>query len=309
MSAVHTSTGPSFAFGANWRRFLETVDETRISAAVNSLRSMLGEDACRDARFLDAGCGSGLFSLAAARLGARVQSFDIDPQSVAATLEIQRRFAPAQGDWRITSGSLLDPQFLDGLGEFEIVYSWGVVHHTGDMWRAIDLLQQRVAPGGLLWLAVYNDQGPASDGWLAVKRGYNRLPRWLRLPYTFAVGGAWLAYRVLRRDAQLLIRKLFADRHTGRGGSSESGLGSGQRARGMHWWYDLVDWIGGWPFEVARPEEVFSFLKDRGFELIQLRTCGGNLGCNEFVFRRLTLTYSHPDRREAMQTGLSSGSC
>ena len=57
-------------------------------------------------------------------------------------------------------------------------------------------------------------------------------------------------------------------------------------ARGMHRWYDLVDWVGGWPFEVARPEEVFRFLRDQGFQLEELRTCGGKLGCNEFLFRR-----------------------
>jgi 2-polyprenyl-6-hydroxyphenyl methylase/3-demethylubiquinone-9 3-methyltransferase len=290
MTAVHTSSGEAFAFGANWRRFLESVDESRIAAAVDSLQQMLGGETCRGARFLDAGCGSGLFSLAAARLGADVRSFDVDAQSVAATREIQRRFGPADAAWEITSGSLLDPDFLAGLGDFDVVYSWGVVHHTGEMWRAIELLQRRVAPGGLLWLAIYNDQGPASDAWRHIKRCYNALPAWLRWAYVVVVGGLWLTYRILRRAGQLLIgtlmRWLSFRSPIPSVKETYARLGRSAGRRGMHWWYDLVDWIGGWPFEVAKPEEVLAYLRDRGFELVQLRTCGGNIGCNEYVFRR-----------------------
>jgi 2-polyprenyl-6-hydroxyphenyl methylase/3-demethylubiquinone-9 3-methyltransferase len=48
--------------------------------------------------------------------------------------------------------------------------------------------------------------------------------------------------------------------------------------------HDLVDWVGGYPFEVAKPETVFGFLRDRGFELRHLKSCAGGLGCNEYVF-------------------------
>lgn len=289
-TAVQTASGTAFPFGANWRRFLSTVDESRIDAAGNSLREVLGDRLCRDARFLDAGCGSGLFSLAAVRLGARVRSFDVDPQSVAATREIQRRFGPPDAAWEITPGSLLEPAFLSGLGEFDIVYSWGVVHHTGDMWRAIDLLQQRVAPGGLLWLAIYNDQEIASRAWTRIKRAYNALPSWLRLPYVLVVGGSWLLWRSLRRIGLMfiatLLRLVSGHNPLTPAASIYSDVRRRQGRRGMHWWYDLVDWIGGWPFEVAKPETVFEFLRDRGFELVHLKTCGGSLGCNEFVLRR-----------------------
>jgi len=56
--------------------------------------------------------------------------------------------------------------------------------------------------------------------------------------------------------------------------------------RGMSAWHDLLDWLGGYPFEVSRPEEVFDFYRKRGFTLERLTTAGGRLGCNEFVFRR-----------------------
>jgi 2-polyprenyl-6-hydroxyphenyl methylase/3-demethylubiquinone-9 3-methyltransferase len=60
--------------------------------------------------------------------------------------------------------------------------------------------------------------------------------------------------------------------------------------RGMSYWHDLVDWIGGYPFEVATPEAIFDFYMARNFELIALKTCGGRCGCNEFVFRRSAAT-------------------
>ena len=49
-------------------------------------------------------------------------------------------------------------------------------------------------------------------------------------------------------------------------------------------WHDIVDWVGGYPFEVAKPEPIFGFYRDRGFRLQALKTCAGGLGCNELLF-------------------------
>lgn len=57
-----------------------------------------------------------------------------------------------------------------------------------------------------------------------------------------------------------------------------------KKNRGMSVWHDLVDWVGGYPFEVAKPEEIFDFYRTKGFTLVRLKTCGGGLGCNEYVF-------------------------
>jgi 2-polyprenyl-6-hydroxyphenyl methylase/3-demethylubiquinone-9 3-methyltransferase len=282
--------GP-FDFGANWTRFLRSVNEDRIRAATASLTRMLGVSNLEGMRFLDAGCGSGLFSLAAHRLGASVVSIDIDPQSVACSEQLQERFAPRAEQWAIRHGSVLDAEFLESLGPFDVVYSWGVLHHTGAMWDAMERVSRRVADGGQLWIAIYNDQGELSRRWERVKRLYQRLPKWLRTPYVVLIGGCWAAWRIccLRvpiAAAGLLLRLVPAppkpgpSRHTGPAPLRAS------RNRGMHWWYDLIDWIGGWPFETAKPEEVIRFLQDRGFELRELRTCGGGLGCNEFLFQR-----------------------
>jgi len=260
-----------FAFGENWRRFLSVLDERRIVRAEGSLRRMLEVSDLRGKTFLDAGCGSGLFSLAARRLGARVHCFDYDPQSVACAQELRRRYYPLDPDWRIEQGSVLDTDYLDGLGSFDVVYSWGVLHHTGAMWQALDNAAGRVAPAGTLFIAIYNDQGKISDRWRAIKRTYNRLPGGLRFVVTIPV----LVHLHWRRTLKDFLR----------GHPFETWRSVGQE-RGMSAWRDLIDWVGGYPFEVAKPEVILDFYLRRGFTLRRLATCGGSLGCNEYVFVR-----------------------
>jgi 2-polyprenyl-6-hydroxyphenyl methylase/3-demethylubiquinone-9 3-methyltransferase len=268
---------------------LRTVTEERIAAATNSLIRVFGHDGLAGKRFLDIGCGSGLFSLAAHRLGATVQSFDYDPDSVACADELRRREASTDR-WRIERGSVLDEAYLESLGSFDVVYSWGVLHHTGAMWRAIDLTADRVAPGGLLWIAIYNDQGVWSRVWGGIKRGYVALPRWLQPAYVVIVGGSWAVQRAVRKLVRVMLGVIAGEKtakpQASDGDRSAVEIGSTQRSRGMHLWYDLVDWVGGYPFEVAKPEAVLRALGSRGFQLQDLTTCGGDLGCNEYWFRR-----------------------
>jgi len=288
--ATAVTEPPRFAFGRNWSRFLRTVTEERIAAATNSLIRAFGHAGLQGKRFLDIGCGSGLFSLAAYRLGATVHSFDYDPDSVACAEELRRREGAAADRWRVEQGSVLDAGYLAGLGTFDVVYSWGVLHHTGEMWRSLDLAALRVAPGGMLWIAIYNDQGVWSRVWRGVKRGYVALPKWLQPAYVVVVGGSWMLQRAMLRlvlvAGGMLLRLVTLRNPLRRFSQARAEAAASQRSRGMHVWYDLVDWIGGYPFEVARPEEVFRRLRDQGFRLHDLTTCGGGLGCNEFLFRR-----------------------
>jgi 2-polyprenyl-3-methyl-5-hydroxy-6-metoxy-1,4-benzoquinol methylase len=269
--------GERFEFGANWARFLTRLNDERIEVAKRSLKSMLAVESLEGKRFLDAGSGSGLFSIAARLLGARVHSFDFDPQSVACTAELRRRYFPEDAQWLVEEGSVLDRQYLSRLGTFDVAYSWGVLHHTGKMWEAMENIAPLVGKdAGRLFISIYNDQGTLSRRWHALKRTYNRLPRVLRLPYSLLVMGP----RELRSLAGSAVRGKpwryfdnivhYADRST----------------RGMSYWHDVIDWIGGYPFEVAKPEQVFDFYRMRGFQLERLKTCGGGLGCNEYVFVR-----------------------
>jgi 2-polyprenyl-6-hydroxyphenyl methylase/3-demethylubiquinone-9 3-methyltransferase len=290
MTALMETTPPRFEFGKNWSRFLRTVTEERIATAIQSLRKVLGDDALPGKRFLDIGCGSGLFSLAAYRLGASVRSFDYDRDSVACAEQLFRREQADAQRWSIEQGSVLDVDYMRQLGQFDVVYSWGVLHHTGSMWTAIALAADRVAPGGALWISIYNDQGLNSRIWRQMKTVYVRLPEWLKPVYVVLTGGSWMGWRLLVRLFQMtaasLVRVVTLRDPLKPWRQFRTDAAASQRARGMHWWYDLVDWIGGYPFEVAKPEEIFRFLRDRGFQLMEMTTCGGGLGCNEFVFRR-----------------------
>ncbi len=261
--------GERFAFGKNWARFLRTLDESRIREAEVSLQHMLGMQSMEGLRFLDVGCGSGLFSLAARRLGASVYAFDYDPEAVACAKELKRRYFAEDKHWTIEQGSVLDREFLSRLGEFDVVYAWGVLHHTGAMWQALENVIPLVKKGGYLFIAIYNDQGYKSRRWAKVKRAYNRHP-WLR-PALLAYG--WLHAWGLTMLVDALRLRPFASWR------------AYKQSRGMSPWHDLVDWIGGWPYEVATPEAIFRFYRDRGFRLQELVTRQG-YGCNEFVFVR-----------------------
>lgn len=261
-----------FAFGANWQEFLALLDEDRIANAERSLKSFLDLNDMRGKTFLDAGSGSGLFSLAARRLGARVVSFDFDPLSVACTREMKRRYFCDDDAWTICQGSVLGAEFLAQLGTFDIVYSWGVLHHTGAMWRAMSNVHDRVADGGQLFIALYNDQGTASRMWWTIKRAYVASPRPLRgLLVVLCYARLWgptTIKDILRFRPFATWRQRKID-------------------RGMSPHRDVVDWVGGFPFEVCKPEQVLDFYNPLGYRLIKLRTCAGGHGCNEYVFQQL----------------------
>jgi 2-polyprenyl-6-hydroxyphenyl methylase/3-demethylubiquinone-9 3-methyltransferase len=229
---------------------------------------VLNVDTLEGKSFLDVGSGSGLFSLAARMLGAKVYSFDYDPQSVACTTELKRRYFPGD-DWVVMTGSVLDREYLSSLGQFDVVYSWGVLHHTGRMWEALGNIVPLVNSHGRLYIAIYNKQQFFSDYWVLVKKLYNKLDSFLKIALNYFF---FAFYSIALFAVDLLRRRNPFFRY------------SGVNMRGMTLYYDVVDWIGGWPFEVASPEEIFVFFRDRNFRLVELVTCGGKHGCNEFVF-------------------------
>jgi SAM-dependent methyltransferase len=265
-------TADRFPFGRNWQAFVDghlTIE--RMQAAQQRLLSFLKRADLKGMTFLDIGCGSGLHSLAAWQSGAeRVVSFDYDQASVSATETIRAR-AGSPPNWSVQQGSVLDAEFLATLPRADIVYSWGVLHHTGSMWQGIKNAATLLDDRGVFYIALYTsdlyiDRTP--EYWLDIKRRYNLASAWHRFGFEL-----WYA---LRFDA---VPRLIRLRNP-----LQKWLDYRRQARGMSYWIDIRDWLGGWPMEFAGIRETLLFCRDQlGLEVLNLST---GEACSEYLFRR-----------------------
>ena len=249
-----------FEFGENWKSFLLNFDENHIEEAISDIQSIYGVESLEGCRFLDIGCGSGIFSLAAYRLGAEeVVSFDYDADAVTCCKELRHR--ENADNWTVLEGDILDMDFLDSLGQFDYVYCWGVVHHTGDMWTAIDNATITLDQNGELCVGIYNevnkDESPYNSYTaLQIKKLYNRLPGVFQRLMVYGYAASHLGIRTLLKKESPWA---YLDRYPAEN-------------RGMDYWHDVRDWLGGLPFEFAAPEEVRDHFRENHPELEHKKT-------------------------------------
>jgi 2-polyprenyl-6-hydroxyphenyl methylase/3-demethylubiquinone-9 3-methyltransferase len=260
-----------FAFGRNWASYAELIDEPRIAEAKDGLVRLLGRETLAGKSFLDLGCGSGLHAVAAARLGAsRIVAVDIDPDAVATTRRVLPRHAPnASFEARELSVFDLAPETC---GRFAVVYSWGVLHHTGAMREAMERAAGAVEPGGLFAFALYHRTRMCAF-WAGEKRWYSRAtPRAQALARKVYVALLRLRFRLAGRDFRAYV--------------------AGYKSmRGMDFAHDVHDWLGGYPYESISAPEVEALMRRLGFAHVRSFTTPVTIGlfgsgCDEYVYRR-----------------------
>ena len=253
----------TFSFGRNWKSYSRFVSEDSIKAAEQDILNWLGPDAAAGKSIVDVGCGSGIHSLCFYRLGAqRLVSLDVDPHSVECAQRFKRE-AGEPANWQVLHASILDDATRK-LGEFDIVYSWGVLHHTGQMWTAIENASRLAKPrNSKLWISLYA-KGPIYPRHLKTKQLYNRLPGPLRhaMVMVFLLRRWRKAHRAGKK-----LRDWF------------------WHGRGMNAYHDAVDWLGGLPYEVASVDEVQTFLGERGWTLERVSEVPEGQ-CSVYLFRR-----------------------
>jgi len=279
-AAKNSNESVRFEFGENWSAFLRLLNESRIKNAEDSLKEMLGTDSLQGKSFLDIGSGSGLFSLAAKNLGANVISFDFDEISVRCTQYLREKFYPGDDNWQVIGASVLDSAFMDTLPRVDYVYSWGVLHHTGNLLAAMENACKKVAPDGFFYVALYRKT--IFDGiWKTFKKMYSHSDKttqvFFQRLWSFKTR---LAFFVKGKSFKKMLWKYNED-------------------RGMDFYRDAHDWLGGYPYETISPTDCHSFFEQRGFILIKQKIYTKGVswsisgGCNEYLFKK---TGSKPGR-------------
>ncbi len=262
-----------FAFGKNWNAFLQLLNDDRIREAEISLQKMLDVVSLENKSFLDIGSGSGLFSLAARKMGASVISFDYDIDSVNCTRYLKDKYYPSDDKWVVMQASVLDEEFMNGLPAVDYVYSWGVLHHTGDMYTAIANACKKVKPGGFFYIALYRKT--IFDGfWKWFKKMYSRSGKNVQSFYQ-------QLWTLKNRLAFFLKGKSFKKMKA-----------DYQEKRGMDYNKDVHDWLGGYPYEAITPGECRHFFQEKLFKLAKQKIVKEGVsksissGCDEFLFQK-----------------------
>jgi 2-polyprenyl-6-hydroxyphenyl methylase/3-demethylubiquinone-9 3-methyltransferase len=260
-----------FSFGKNWENYSELVDFERIHKAKIHLQIRFRLKNF-EGNFIDIGSGSGVFSAAASQLGAKVYAFDYDEASVKTTKKILSIHGVATNVVSCEIGDVLSDEFTNKVANFEYIYSWGVLHHTGDMWKALDAVAQNAKSNSRFVVSIYNDLGRETDLWAKLKEIYvNHL-----ISRPFIVAYAWYRFWSKQQLKNLILGQ----------DPFKSWREYSIDSRGMSAWYDLIDWAGGFPYERAKIEKVVNFMEERGWQTLEVWPNEG-IGCNEFLFQKI----------------------
>lgn len=255
-----------FSFGKNWQSYSRTaLTKERMVRARKDFYRLMPESGLKGLCFLDIGFGQGLSLCLAAEAGAAAIGIDIDKDNVEAFEETCKWFGTFTRPI-VKVGSILDPKIFQELkesGPFDVVQSWGVLHHTGSMWRAMENAAELTRKGGHLIISIYSKHW-SSPAWAVIKLLFNKLP---------ALG-------------QRCMESIFAVPYYARIYTLEKRKPGTMGARGMEIRHDLRDWLGGYPYEYASIDEVIKFVQQQGMAIEKFFPCAGLTGCNEFVFRR-----------------------
>lgn len=258
-----------FLFGKNWNNFIQFhFSEERVNISKKNLLAFLEVGDLANWDVLDIGSGSGLHSLAMVKAGAKtVTSFDYDEQSYSTTSYLAKKFG--SNNWTVRQGSVLDSNFMSSLPSYQLVYSWGVLHHTGNVWKALENASEKVKSNGLFFIALYSKDALAEEPeyWLNIKKRYNKgsglTKRLLELWYIVKFE---LGYNPFAFFSFLNKYRTY------------------KTQRGMNKLVDIRDWLGGWPMEFVGDKDAVFYLEKRGFELVKMKTGEAN---TEFLFRKL----------------------
>jgi glycosyltransferase involved in cell wall biosynthesis len=275
----------SFPFGKNWEHYVKTsFSDERVEISRKHLLVFLERNDLKGASFLDIGCGSGLHSYAAYRAGAtHIISIDVDIHSVKTTTKI-REMAGNPPNWSVLQGSVLDADFMSTIEPVDIVYSWGVLHHTGNLWQAVKNASIPIKPGGLFYIALY-EKTAKSDYWIRIKKKYNSSSKFGKLLMELSyVSFNSMASAIVSGTRALINSIKYIANYKENRGMSIKYIANYKENRGMSFMTDIRDWLGGWPYEPATPEEVTDYCVNKlGLLNQKIKTGEANI---EYLFQK-----------------------
>jgi SAM-dependent methyltransferase len=257
-----------FNFGSNWKNYSKyALSGKKIETAKLHFDKLFENIDLNEKSFLDIGFGQGLSLLIATEKNANTVGCDINPLCSEVLLFNMKMFNNNLNEIPVVIGSINDETTVENILKlndgnlFDIVHSWGVLHHTGNMWKAIEKSKNLVTKNGIFVIAIYNKHFTAKF-WHLIKKVYN--------------SSGWFIKNLMLAGylPLIFIRYLLYFQNPMK------------LPRGMNIYYDAIDWLGGYPYQYASIDEILDYMNQNGFTQVRIVKTSGFTGCNEFVFKK-----------------------